>query len=87
MCRLPEDLRQPHDRQHPAVDDVPQHHARPDRRQLVHVAHEQEAGAGRQWPSPVASIRTWLSPAQARIKESTGMPIFWAIWSAVRCRG
>ena len=36
-----------------------------------------------QWPSLAASIRTWLNPAQARISESTGIPIFFAIWSAV----
>ena len=50
MHRRPENLRQPHDRYHAAVDDLPEHNARPDRGQLIHVADEQQAAVARQRP-------------------------------------
>ena len=46
--RLPEDLGQPHYRHDFAFDHMPQHHARPHGRQLVDVAHQQQAGLRRQ---------------------------------------
>ena len=43
---LPEDFGEPHHRHHAAVDEVAQDHARPHRRQLVHIAHQQQTGIG-----------------------------------------
>ena len=45
--RLPEDLREPHRRHLPGLDDVLQHRSRPHRRELVHVPHQQHGGVGR----------------------------------------
>ena len=56
--RLPEDLGQAHHRHDSALDQVPQHHARPHRRQLVNVAHQQQAGLGRQGAEQVAMSGT-----------------------------
>ena len=54
---LPENFGQAHHRHDFAFNQVPQHHARPNGRQLVNVADQQQAGLGRQGAEQVGHER------------------------------
>ena len=69
------------DPEHPPLD-VPRYHRLHPSSNLPASFFNSSTGRA-QCPSPVASSRTCFRAAQARISESNGMPIFWAIWSAV----
>jgi hypothetical protein len=80
LLRLPEDLRQPDHRERLRADQVAEDLARPDRGELVHVADQQQVGAGSDGPGELVredhvDHRRLVDHDQVRVQRVAGVEL------------